>query len=79
MAKIFRGKDISLLYSQLRIFFPTVTIAKPRSSRNSSIEAFVVCQVHSFLDYISFSNPGLRPSRRLHSHHGQPSPRPLLH
>ena len=38
VAKIFRGKDVSLLYSQLRIFFPLVTIAKPRSSRNSSIE-----------------------------------------
>ena len=33
-----RGKDVSLLYSQLRIFFPVVTISKPRSSRNSSIE-----------------------------------------
>lgn len=37
VAKIFRGRDVSLLYSQLRIFFPRVTIAKPRSSRNSSI------------------------------------------
>ncbi|KAG8249957.1 putative tRNA (cytidine(32)/guanosine(34)-2'-O)-methyltransferase [Homalodisca vitripennis] len=44
VAKIFRGRDVSLLYSQLRIFFPRVTLAKPRSSRNSSIEAFVVCQ-----------------------------------
>ena len=42
-----RGKDVSLLYSQLRIFFPIVSIAKPRSSRNSSIEAFVVCQGYS--------------------------------
>ncbi|XP_023336117.1 putative tRNA (cytidine(32)/guanosine(34)-2'-O)-methyltransferase [Eurytemora carolleeae] len=47
VAKIFRGKDVSLLYSQLRIFFPVVTISKPRSSRNSSIEAFVVCQNYS--------------------------------
>lgn len=47
VAKIFRGKDVSLLYSQLRIFFPLVTLAKPRSSRNSSIEAFVVCQGYS--------------------------------
>merc|ERR1719288_236721 len=47
VAKIFRGKDVSLLYSQLRLFFPMVTIAKPRSSRNSSIEAFVVCQGYS--------------------------------
>eukprot|EP00953_Heterococcus_sp_UTEX-ZZ885_P040606 20744-Heterococcus_DN1.PRE.1 len=44
VAKIFRGKDMSLLYSQLRLFFTRVTIAKPKSSRNSSIEAFVVCQ-----------------------------------
>lgn len=44
VAKIFRGKDISLLFSQLRIFFDEVTVAKPRSSRNSSIESFVVCQ-----------------------------------
>ncbi|CAO3684163.1 unnamed protein product [Rhizopus stolonifer] len=44
VAKIFRGKDITLLYSQLKIFFPTVTCSKPRSSRNSSIEAFIVCQ-----------------------------------
>lgn len=44
VAKIFRGKDVSLLYSQLRLFFTRVTVAKPKSSRNSSIEAFVVCQ-----------------------------------
>jgi len=44
VAKIFRGKDIALLYSQLRIFFKFVTCCKPRSSRNSSIEAFVVCR-----------------------------------
>ncbi|KAJ8319942.1 hypothetical protein KUTeg_001529, partial [Tegillarca granosa] len=47
VAKIFRGKDVSLLYSQLKVFFPLVTIFKPRSSRNSSIEAFVVCQNYS--------------------------------
>lgn len=47
VAKIFRGKDVTLLYSQLKIFFPEVTVFKPRSSRNSSIEAFVVCQEYS--------------------------------
>lgn len=47
VAKIFRGKDVSLLYSQLKIFFPMVSVFKPRSSRNSSIEAFVVCQDYS--------------------------------
>eukprot|EP00035_Acanthoeca_spectabilis_P025362 m.458083 g.458083 ORF g.458083 m.458083 type:complete len:339 (-) comp21420_c0_seq1:112-1128(-) len=44
VAKIFRGKDVSLLYAQLRVFFPKVSCSKPRSSRNSSIEAFVVCE-----------------------------------
>jgi 23S rRNA U2552 (ribose-2'-O)-methylase RlmE/FtsJ len=37
VAKIFRGRDVTLLYSQLRIFFPQVTVTKPMSSRNSSI------------------------------------------
>lgn len=44
VAKIFRGPDVHILISQMRTFFPTVTIAKPASSRNSSLEAFVVCQ-----------------------------------
>jgi hypothetical protein len=47
VAKIFRGKDVSLLYSQLRCFFEEVTVAKPKSSRNSSIESFVVCRGYS--------------------------------
>ncbi|ESO85773.1 hypothetical protein LOTGIDRAFT_221202 [Lottia gigantea] len=59
VAKIFRGKDVTLLYSQLKIFFPMVTIFKPRSSRNSSIEAFVVCENYSPpTDYVpNMSNP----------------------
>jgi tRNA (cytidine32/guanosine34-2'-O)-methyltransferase len=44
VAKIFRGKDVHLLYSQLRLLFDRVSVAKPSSSRNSSIESFVVCQ-----------------------------------
>ncbi|XP_014256577.1 putative tRNA (cytidine(32)/guanosine(34)-2'-O)-methyltransferase [Cimex lectularius] len=44
VAKIFRGKEVSLLYSQLRIFFKRVTMVKPKSSRNSSIEAFALCE-----------------------------------
>lgn len=47
IAKIFRGKDTSLLYCQLKLFFPAVTFAKPKSSRNSSIEAFAVCENYS--------------------------------
>ena len=37
IAKIFRGRDVTLLYDQLRCFFERVTCAKPRSSRNSSM------------------------------------------
>ena len=43
VAKIFRGADVSLLYAQLKLFFAHVTCAKPKSSRNSSLEAFAVC------------------------------------
>jgi tRNA (cytidine32/guanosine34-2'-O)-methyltransferase len=44
VAKIFRGKDVDLLLAQLKIVFERVRVAKPRSSRASSIEAFVVCE-----------------------------------
>lgn len=44
VAKIFRGRHAGMLQSQLRVLFDRVSIAKPTSSRNSSLEAFVVCQ-----------------------------------
>ena len=44
VAKVFRGKDMDLIYAQLRCFFTSVHCAKPRSSRASSLEAFVVCE-----------------------------------
>lgn len=44
VAKIFRGRNVDLLFAQLKIFFERVTVAKPRSSRASSVEAFIVCQ-----------------------------------
>ncbi|VDN06614.1 unnamed protein product [Thelazia callipaeda] len=44
VAKIFRARDITLLYAQLKFFFVEVYCAKPRSSRQSSCEAFVVCK-----------------------------------
>jgi tRNA (cytidine32/guanosine34-2'-O)-methyltransferase len=44
IAKIFRGPNVMHLYSQLSILFHRVSIAKPASSRNSSMESFVVCQ-----------------------------------
>lgn len=43
VAKIFRAKDVDLLYAQLKLVFQGVTVAKPRSSRASSVEAFIVC------------------------------------
>lgn len=47
VAKIFRGKDNDLLTNQLLSVFKEVHVVKPSSSRNSSIEAFVVCQDYS--------------------------------
>jgi uncharacterized protein (DUF2225 family) len=44
IAKIFRGRDINFLYSQLKLLFKEVYVAKPKSSRNSSYESFVVCK-----------------------------------
>lgn len=44
VAKIFRGRNIGFLYAQLRLLFHRVSVAKPSSSRNSSMESFVVCQ-----------------------------------
>ncbi|KAL8392212.1 hypothetical protein RB595_002415 [Gaeumannomyces hyphopodioides] len=43
VAKIFRGRNVDLLYAQLKLFFGRVVVAKPRSSRASSVEAFIVC------------------------------------
>lgn len=42
-AKIFRSRNVDVLYAQLKIFFEKVIVAKPRSSRASSVEAFIVC------------------------------------
>lgn len=43
VAKIFRGRNVDVLYAQLKILFEKVIVAKPRSSRASSVEAFIVC------------------------------------
>ena len=44
VAKVFRGKDIALLFKQVKMMFGSVYCAKPRSCRNSSIEAFMVAK-----------------------------------
>lgn len=43
VAKIFRGADVGLVYAQLQLLFEEVICAKPRASRNASLESFVVC------------------------------------
>ncbi|KXT04664.1 hypothetical protein AC578_2123 [Pseudocercospora eumusae] len=44
VAKVFRqGGEMDILYAQLKTVFEGVTVAKPRSSRASSVEAFIVC------------------------------------
>ncbi|KAK6037876.1 hypothetical protein COOONC_24619, partial [Cooperia oncophora] len=45
--EIFRARNATLLYAQLKIFFKEVYCAKPKSSRQSSCEAFVVCRGYS--------------------------------
>lgn len=43
VAKVFRGENIDLLIAKLRVYFlEGVWVAKPKSSRNSSIECFIV-------------------------------------
>jgi len=44
VAKVFRGKDIGLLLHQIKMLFKEVYCAKPKSSRNSSPEGFVVAK-----------------------------------
>lgn len=44
VAKVFRQKETDILYTQLRALFSDVCVVKPRSCRNTSIEAFVLCR-----------------------------------
>jgi tRNA (cytidine32/guanosine34-2'-O)-methyltransferase len=49
VSKVFRTKSLPTVYSQLGQFFESLMLCKPRASRLSSVEAFVVCK--------GFSNP----------------------
>ena len=40
---MFKGSDTLFLYSQFKYFFNSVYIVKPKSSRSSSVESFIVC------------------------------------
>lgn len=44
VAKVFRGRDVGKLYELLLTMFEEVYCAKPKASRNSSYEAFVVAK-----------------------------------
>ncbi|AAQ15702.1 ribosomal RNA methyltransferase, putative [Trypanosoma equiperdum] len=44
VTKMFRGPNTPFLVAKAEVFFRQVTIAKPKSSRNASMEAFMVCQ-----------------------------------
>ncbi|CUV04930.1 unnamed protein product [Cryptosporidium hominis] len=50
VAKIFRGENISRIYQQMFCYFELVDCCKPESSRNSSLEAFIVCRYFKFDD-----------------------------
>ncbi|CAI9780095.1 unnamed protein product [Fraxinus pennsylvanica] len=47
MGKPSRDKSLPEHPDELKLFFTEVTFAKPKSSRNSSIEAFAVCENYS--------------------------------
>lgn len=58
VAKIFVGPDEDILKDQLAIFFESVSISKPSSSRDNSSEAFVVCErmaIPSLFDPLMFT------------------------
>ncbi|EEC51446.1 predicted protein [Phaeodactylum tricornutum CCAP 1055/1] len=59
VAKIFRGRNVGFLYAQLRLLFERVSIAKPTSSRNSSMESFVVCQRFKGAPYLNLPHDEL--------------------
>lgn len=42
VAKIFKGSEYGLLYSQFKYYFKQIYIVKPDSSRESSVEHFLV-------------------------------------
>ena len=44
VAKIFKGPNTPFLCAKSEIFFEEVMVVKPKSSRNASMEAFIVCR-----------------------------------
>ena len=58
VAKIFRGANTPLLTAKLQLYFREVVVVKPTSSRNQSLEAFVVCQGFT-VEYTNGQTPTL--------------------
>ena len=46
ISKIFKGHDTTFLNSQFKMLFKHVDIMKPKSSRSSSAEHFIVCRFY---------------------------------
>lgn len=44
VSKIFRTRSLYSLYRHFKVFFSDVVLAKPRASRLSSVESFIVCR-----------------------------------
>ncbi len=44
ITKVFRGRDVGKLYAFLTTMFKEVYCAKPKASRNSSYESFIVAK-----------------------------------
>ncbi|EPY18809.1 tRNA (cytidine32/guanosine34-2'-O)-methyltransferase [Angomonas deanei] len=44
VTKMFRGPNTPFLIHKSEVFFDQVRVVKPRSSRNASMEAFLLCQ-----------------------------------
>lgn len=58
VAKIFRGKNVHKMLAHLQLYFGTVSISKPKTCRNSSMEGFVVCQNYRRADTVRGPLPG---------------------
>ncbi|KAJ3070892.1 hypothetical protein HDU98_006093 [Podochytrium sp. JEL0797] len=50
VAKMFKARDIDFMLAQMKLFFTSVTCTKPRSSRSSSNEHFIVCLGYRAVD-----------------------------
>ncbi|ORY28885.1 ribosomal RNA methyltransferase [Rhizoclosmatium globosum] len=65
VAKMFKARDIDFMYSQMKLFFRSVTCTKPRSSRSSSNEHFIVCLDYKPLEGYQGMAEDLKPGDEL--------------